>query len=50
MIQPHRRIPFHLRQKVKDELQHLEDMDVIESHSANILGVASSRSTKTEQC
>ena len=30
VIQPHRRIPFHLRQKVKDELQHLEDMDVIE--------------------
>ena len=24
VIQPHRRIPFHLRQKVKDELQHLE--------------------------
>ena len=30
VIQPHRRTPFHLRQKVKDELQHLEDMDVIE--------------------
>ena len=30
VIQQHRRIPFHLRQKVKDELQHLEDMDVIE--------------------
>ena len=30
VIQPHRKIPFHLRQKVKDELQHLEDMDVIE--------------------
>ena len=30
VIQPHRRIPFHLRQKVKDELQHLEDMEVIE--------------------
>ena len=30
VIQPHRRIPFHLRQKVKYELQHLEDMDVIE--------------------
>ena len=30
VIQPHRRIPFHLRHKVKDELQHLEDMDVIE--------------------
>ena len=29
VIQPHRRIPFHLHQKVKDELQHLEDMDVI---------------------
>ena len=30
VIQSHRRIPFHLRQKVKDELQHLEDMDVID--------------------
>ena len=30
VIQPNRRIHFHLRQKVKDELQHLEDMDVIE--------------------
>ena len=30
VIQPHRRIPFHLRQKVKEELQHLEEMDVIE--------------------
>ena len=30
VIQPHHRIHFHLRQKVKDELQHLEDMDVIE--------------------
>ena len=30
VIQPHRRIHFHLRQKVKDELLHLEDMDVIE--------------------
>ena len=30
VIQQHRRIPFYLRQKVKDELQHLEDMDVIE--------------------
>ena len=30
VIQPHRRIHFHLRQKVKDELQHLEGMDVIE--------------------
>ena len=30
VIQQHRRMPFHLRQKVKDELQHLEDMDVIE--------------------
>ena len=30
VIQPHRRIPFHLRQNAKDELQHLEDLDVIE--------------------
>ena len=30
VIQPHRRIPFHLRQNDKHELQHLEDMDVIE--------------------
>ena len=29
VIHPHRRISFHLCQKVNDELQHLEDMDVI---------------------
>ena len=29
VIQPHRRIPFHLRQNDKHELQHLEDKDVI---------------------
>ena len=29
VIQPHRKIPFHLHQNAKDELQHLEDMDVI---------------------
>ena len=28
--QPHRRVPFHVRQKVEKELQKLEDDDVIE--------------------
>lgn len=28
--QPHRRVPFHLRQKVEDELQKLEADDIIE--------------------
>jgi hypothetical protein len=27
---PHRRIPFHLRKTVKQELQLLEDLDIIE--------------------
>ena len=30
VIQPHRRIPFHPLQNDKHELQHIEDMDVIE--------------------
>ena len=30
VIQTHRRIPFHLRQNDKHEIQHLEDMDVME--------------------
>ena len=30
VTQPHCRIPFHLRQKVKEELQHLKERDVIE--------------------
>lgn len=29
-VQPHRRIPFHLRKKVKAELKRLEDLDIIE--------------------
>ena len=28
--QPHRRVPFHIRQKVEDELQKLEADDIIE--------------------
>jgi len=28
--QPHRRIPFHVRKDVEDELKRLEDMDIIE--------------------
>ena len=30
VTQPHRRIPFHLRQKVEEEIKRLEDLDVIE--------------------
>ena len=30
VCQPHRRIPFHLRQKVEAELKRLEDLDIIE--------------------
>ena len=30
VAQPHRRIPFHLREKVEDELQSLLDQDIIE--------------------
>lgn len=31
--QPHRRVPFHVRQKVEDELQKLEADDIIETVS-----------------
>ena len=48
VIQPHRRIPFHLRQNDQHELQHIEDMDVIERVTQP--KSVSSRSTKTEQC
>ena len=30
VAQPHRRIPFHLRKKVKEELNELEKLDIIE--------------------
>ena len=30
VAQPHRRIPFHIRKQVEEELKHLEDMDIIE--------------------
>jgi hypothetical protein len=30
ICQPHRRIPFHLRQKVEDEIQRMLEMDIIE--------------------
>ena len=30
VCQPHRRIPFHLRKKVEQELKRLEDLDIIE--------------------
>ncbi|XP_052777873.1 uncharacterized protein K02A2.6-like [Mya arenaria] len=30
VVQPHRRIPFHLRKQVEIELKRLEDMDIIE--------------------
>ncbi|XP_045170892.2 uncharacterized protein K02A2.6-like [Mercenaria mercenaria] len=30
VTQPHRRIPFHLRKQVEDELQRLEKLDIIE--------------------
>ena len=30
VTQPHRRIPFHLREQVEAELQRLEDLDIIE--------------------
>jgi hypothetical protein len=30
VTQPHRRIPFHLRKKVEDELKRLEKLDIIE--------------------
>ncbi|KAJ8376196.1 hypothetical protein SKAU_G00067760 [Synaphobranchus kaupii] len=29
--QPHRRVPFHIRQKVKEELKKLEEEDIIET-------------------
>ena len=32
-IQPHRRIPFHLRKKVETELKNLEKLDIIEKVS-----------------
>jgi hypothetical protein len=28
VAQPHRRIPFHIRKKVEEELQNLEDLDI----------------------
>ena len=31
VAQPHRRIPFHMRDKVEKELQRLEQLDVIET-------------------
>ena len=31
ITQPHRRIPFHIRQKVEQELQYLEENDIIEN-------------------
>jgi len=30
VVQPHRRIPFHIRKQVDIELKRLEDMDIIE--------------------
>ncbi|KAL8605547.1 hypothetical protein ACOMHN_031484 [Nucella lapillus] len=30
VAQPHRRIPFHLRKQVEEEIQRLEDLDIIE--------------------
>jgi len=30
VVQPHRRIPFHLRKKVEDEIQELLEQDIIE--------------------
>ena len=30
VAQPHRRIPFHIRKKVEEELRNLEDLDIIE--------------------
>lgn len=30
VVQPHRRIPFHLRQKVEKELERMEQLDIIE--------------------
>lgn len=30
VTQPHRRIPFHIREKVQKELKRLEDLDIIE--------------------
>ena len=30
VMQPHRRIPFHLRSKVEEELKYLEQEDIIE--------------------
>ena len=30
VAQPHRRIPYHMRKKVEEELQRLEDLDIIE--------------------
>jgi hypothetical protein len=29
ITQPHRRIPFHIRKKVEQELQYLEENDII---------------------
>ena len=33
VIQPHRRIPFHIRKKVENELDRLEKLDIIEKVS-----------------
>ena len=30
VIQPHRRIPFHMRKRVEEEIRRLEDLDIIE--------------------
>jgi hypothetical protein len=30
ITQPHRRIPFHIRKKVEQELQYLDENDIIE--------------------
>ena len=30
VAQPHHRIPYHMRKKVEEELQRLEDLDIIE--------------------
>ena len=30
VTQPHRRIPFHIKQQVEEELQRLKDLDILE--------------------
>ncbi|CAC5356770.1 unnamed protein product [Mytilus coruscus] len=38
IVQPHRRIPFHVRKQVEAELERLERLDIIEKYMDQLLG------------